>query len=85
MRCRWVVLAAVLSGSVIAGGSEPLRVCLDFFPNPNHAPLYVALVDRLFETRGLDVELIVPANPSDPLKLAAARSVEMDEPGTAPR
>ncbi|MFC2077646.1 ABC transporter substrate-binding protein [Candidatus Bipolaricaulota bacterium] len=54
-----------------------LRVCLDFFPNPNHVPLYLAIVDGLFEARGLDVELIVPANPSDPVKLAAARTIDV--------
>ena len=65
-----------LAISVVASG-EPLRVGLDFFPNPNHVPLYVAIEDGLFRDRGLDVELIVPADPSDPVKLAAARTLDV--------
>jgi len=76
LRCRIVVAAALVALSV-AGAGQSLRVCLDYFPNPNHAPLYVALADRLFEARGLDVEIVVPANPSDPLKLAAARTIDV--------
>jgi putative hydroxymethylpyrimidine transport system substrate-binding protein len=77
LRCKSViVLVGLLVLSAAASGGT-VRVCLDFFPNPNHAPLYVAIVDRLFEAWGLDVELIVPANPSDPVKLAAARTVDV--------
>jgi len=73
-----VFLALLLVGILHAPETRRgLRVCLDFFPNPNHVPLYVAIVDGLFEARGLEVELIVPANPSDPVKLAAARTVDV--------
>lgn len=68
------LLAGALPGSV---GGRPLRVSLDFFPNPNHVPLYVATEEELFSDRGLEVELIVPANPSDPVKLAAARTFDI--------
>ena len=57
--------------------ARALRVSLDFFPNPNHVPLYVAIEAGLFSARDLDVELIVPANPSDPVKLAAARTIDV--------
>jgi putative hydroxymethylpyrimidine transport system substrate-binding protein len=57
--------------------ARPLRISLDFFPNPNHVPLYVAIEDGLFQDRGVDVEIIVPANPSDPAKLAAARTIDV--------
>ena len=73
-----VFLALLLVGILHAPKTRRgLRVCLDFFPNPNHVPLYVAIVDGLFEASGLEGELIVPANPSDPVKLAAARTVDV--------
>jgi len=76
---RWLAaaLVAVFIALMLIGllhapeGEAPLRVSLDFFPNPNHVPFYVAIA------RGLDVEVIVPANPSDPVKLAAARTVDV--------
>ena len=45
---------------------------LDWFVNPDHAPLYVAFEKGYFADRGLDVEFIAPADPNDPPKLVAA-------------
>ncbi|MEN6369323.1 MAG: ABC transporter substrate-binding protein [Thermotogota bacterium] len=74
MRAKLVVLLGVVLALGATAQANPLRVCLDFFPNPNHVPLYVA-AESLKET--LDVELIVPGDPSDPAKLAAARAVDV--------
>jgi len=63
--------------AVSCWATAPLRVVLDFFPNPNHVPLYVAQELRMFDDEGVEVDLIVPANPSDPPLLAAARSFEI--------
>ncbi len=81
------LIAAVLIGVFLAflligilhtpEEARALRISLDFFPNPNHVPLYVAIEDGLFRNRGVDVEIIVPANPSDPVKLAAARAIDV--------
>lgn len=54
-----------------------VRVSLDFFANPNHIPLYVALDRGYFSDEGIEIDIFVPANPSDPVKLAAARAVEV--------
>ena len=59
------------------GGAAPVRISLDFFANPNHIPLYAALDNGYFEEEGIEVEVFVPANPSDPVKLAAAQAVEI--------
>jgi putative hydroxymethylpyrimidine transport system substrate-binding protein len=45
---------------------------LDWFPNADHVPLYAAQQKGIFKQHGLDVELLAPADPSDPLKLVAA-------------
>lgn len=71
------VLLLVLVAMTLAVRSEPLRVSLDFFANPNHVPLYVAESLGYFDEVGIEVEIFVPANPSDPVKLAAAQSVEV--------
>ncbi|HEY8487252.1 MAG TPA: ABC transporter substrate-binding protein, partial [Limnochordales bacterium] len=62
-------------------GSPPaarsrLQLMLDWFPNPDHVPLYYARAAGLFARRGLEVEILVPADPNDPLKLAAAGRVD---------
>lgn len=78
MRTKRVFLVAGLLASLsIVVVGQALRVCLDFFPNPNHAPLYVAVEEGSFAAFGLDVELVVPADPSDPVKLAAARTIDI--------
>ncbi|MEL0144064.1 MAG: ABC transporter substrate-binding protein [Alphaproteobacteria bacterium] len=60
-----------------AAAADKLTVMLDWFINPDHGPLYVALERDEFEKRGLDVELIPPADPNDPPKLVAAGRAEL--------
>lgn len=56
------------------GGSEaqPLSLTLDFYPNADHAGIYMAQKLGYFEEAGLDVEIQTPADPAAPLKLVAA-------------
>ncbi|MEH6402015.1 MAG: ABC transporter substrate-binding protein [Sneathiella sp.] len=51
---------------------EKLTVLLDWFVNPDHAPLIIAQEKGFFKKHGLNVELIAPADPNDPPKLVAA-------------
>jgi len=60
-----------------AAAAEPLTVLLDWFVNPDHAPLIVAQEKGYFSARGLEVELIAPADPNDPPKLVAAGKAEI--------
>ncbi len=60
---------------VLAG--DKLTILLDWYINPDHAPLYVALEKGFFAARGLDVELLAPANPNDPPKLVAAGKADI--------
>jgi putative hydroxymethylpyrimidine transport system substrate-binding protein len=52
--------------------ADKLTVMLDWFINPDHGPLVVALEKGFFAEAGLEVELIEPADPNDPPKLVAA-------------
>lgn len=62
----------VLAGLGTSHAQEKLTVLLDWFVNPDHAPLIVAQELGLFERAGLDVELVAPADPSAPPRLVAA-------------
>ncbi len=56
---------------------QPLTLMLDWFPNADHVPLYVAQQKGWFEDQGLQVTFQVPAATADPLKLAAAGQVDL--------
>ena len=55
----------------------PIRVMLDWFLNPNHAPLIVAEQQGFFKKYHLTVTLITPSDPSDTLKLVAANQSDI--------
>ena len=49
-----------------------VTLLLDWFPNVDHAPLYVAQENKIFGKHGLEVELLWGGDPDAPLKLVAA-------------
>lgn len=51
---------------------EKVTLLLDWFPNVDHAPLYVAQENKIFAKHGLAVELKWGEDPNAPLKLVAA-------------
>jgi putative hydroxymethylpyrimidine transport system substrate-binding protein len=57
-------------GSVKA--AEPLTLLLDWFINPDHAPILVAEELGYFDAVDLDVEIVAPADPNAPPRLVAA-------------
>ncbi|CTQ55030.1 Putative thiamine biosynthesis protein [Roseibium album] len=66
---------AVSAGLLVSApvqAAEKLTVLLDWFTNPDHAPVITAQTKGFFEAEGLDVELIEPADPAMPPKLVAA-------------
>ncbi len=72
-----VTLLLVLSGSTGVWAKEKITVLLDWFVNPDHAPLFIALEKGYFADQGLEVELIAPSNPNDPPKLVAAGKADI--------
>ncbi len=73
MRLRIIAfITAFLLPLNMAIAEEKLTVLLDWFVNPDHAPLIIAKEKGIFKANGLDVELIAPADPNDPPKLVAA-------------
>jgi putative hydroxymethylpyrimidine transport system substrate-binding protein len=69
-----LALAACGKKSSDAGGDErqPFSLTLDFYPNPDHAGIYMAQKLGYFEEAGLDVSINAPSDPSAPIRLLAA-------------
>ena len=70
-------LFAALLIAAPAQAAEPFTVMLDWFVNPDHGPIIVAQSRGYFADAGLEVEIIAPADPNDPPKLAAAGKADL--------
>ncbi|MEK1886727.1 MAG: ABC transporter substrate-binding protein [Phyllobacterium sp.] len=62
---------------VPAMAADKLTVLLEWFVNPDHAPLVIAREKGYFADVGLDVELIPPADPAAPPRLVAAKQADI--------
>lgn len=51
---------------------QSFHLTLDFYPNPDHAGIYMAEKLGYFEEAGLDVEIETPSDPALPVKQVAA-------------
>jgi putative hydroxymethylpyrimidine transport system substrate-binding protein len=67
-----VLASLALVAPAAAQTRVKLTLLLDWFVNPNHAPIVVAQQRGLFAKHGLDVEIIEPSDPSAPPRLIAA-------------
>lgn len=67
----WSLMALLLAAAP-ARAADKLTVLLDWFTNPDHAPVITAHTKGFFAAEGLEVELIEPADPAMPPKLVAA-------------
>ena len=76
MKAIGIALGLFFSPFVNAA-NQPITVLLDWFINPDHAPLIIAEQQGLFEKAGLNVTLVEPADPSLPPKLAAAKKADL--------
>jgi putative hydroxymethylpyrimidine transport system substrate-binding protein len=57
------------------GDREAFNLTLDFYPNPDHAGIYMAEKLGYFEEAGLDLSIATPSDPSLPIKeVATGRS-----------
>lgn len=78
---RLFAIAVLFIVWVFASGSaqSQLILVLDWLPNPNHVPLYVAQEMGFFAAEGLSVLLQAPTafDPSDPAKLAASSRADL--------
>ena len=76
MKRMCLTFLLILALAVPAMGKE-ITLVLDWFPNVDHIPLYVAQQKGYFDEEGLEVKMIPPSESADALKLAAAGRVEL--------
>ncbi len=73
----FISLSILLISSNSVFANEKITLLLDWFVNPDHGPIIIAQEKGIFEDAGLQVEIIPPANPSDPPKLVAAGKADI--------
>lgn len=57
--------------------TQKFTLVLDYFPNADHAGIYAAKASGAFAKAGLDVDIKVPGDPADPLKLVASGKADL--------
>ncbi|MDD9303014.1 MAG: ABC transporter substrate-binding protein [Desulfobacter sp.] len=75
--CILLLLAMILLVPVSGMAAEKLKLMLDWFPNVDHLPIYLARDAGYFADQGVEVEIITPSETSDALKLAASGNVDL--------
>jgi putative hydroxymethylpyrimidine transport system substrate-binding protein len=70
-------IAALAASSAARAAPEPVTLMLDWYKNPNHAPILLAQARGDYARAGLAVTIQEPADPNDPPKLAAAGRVDV--------
>ena len=70
-----VALTAFISGQAMA--NEKLPLVLDWYINPDHAPIMVAEQIGAFKAQGLDVKIVPPSDPALPPRLVAAGQADL--------
>ncbi len=74
-RILGIVAALLIASPAIA--QDKMTLILDWFINPDHGPIIIAQEKGYFADQGLDVEIIPPADPSDPPKMVAAGQADL--------
>lgn len=73
----FALLLFLFSVAAFAAEEKPLTLVLDWFVNPDHAPILVAVQRGYFQQVGVKVKLIQPADPMDGPKLVAAGKADI--------
>ncbi len=69
--------ALALMLALPAQAADEMTLILDWFVNPDHGPIIVAQELGYFAEQDLEVEIIAPADPSDPPKMVAAGRADL--------
>ncbi|GAA6201954.1 ABC transporter substrate-binding protein [Aquicoccus sp. SU-CL01552] len=75
MKSTLTALALLIATPALA--QDKMTVVLDWFVNPDHGPIVIAEENGYFADAGLEVEVIAPADPADPPKMAAAGRADL--------
>ena len=72
-----VIALFFINSPMVFSAEKKLTLMLDWFPNVDHLPIYVAKEMGYFAAEGLKIKIISPSETSDGLKLAASGNVDM--------
>lgn len=70
-----LLLVTALSGQ--AAAADDVTLMLDWYMNPDHAPIIVAEQIGAFKDAGLNVNIVPPSDPSLPPRLVAAKKADL--------
>lgn len=71
------LLVTCIGLALPAAAQDRLTLILDWYVNPDHAPIVLAQEKGFFADQGLQVEIIAPADPAEPPKLVAAGKADL--------
>ncbi len=74
---HFLAILALTLFTTPALAQDRMTVMLDWFINPDHGPIILAQELGYFKDAGLEVELVTPADPNDPPRMAAAGRVDL--------
>jgi putative hydroxymethylpyrimidine transport system substrate-binding protein len=77
LHTRTLLVAFILMAAVPCALAQDLTLMLDWFPNVDHLPIYVAQEKGYFAVEDLQVKIIIPSDTADALKLAVAGQVDL--------
>lgn len=69
--------AALILSAMPVLAQDKVTLLLDWFVNPDHGPIIIAQENGYFADQNLEVEIIAPADPSDPPKMVAAGRADL--------
>ncbi|WP_112309609.1 ABC transporter substrate-binding protein [Pseudogemmobacter bohemicus] len=72
-----LALMATFSLTEPALAQDSMTLILDWYVNPDHGPVIIAQEKGFFADAGLAVEIIAPADPTEPPKLVAAGQADL--------
>lgn len=72
-----LILSLILFSASSSMAAKKLTLMLDWFPNIDHLPIYVAQQQGYFTEKGLEIEIITPSDTADALKLSATGNVDI--------
>ena len=67
----------IFSSASTFSAPKNISIGLDWFINPDHAPIIIANEKNYFKEKNINVEIIEPADPNDPPKLVAAGKIDI--------
>ncbi|WP_069300474.1 ABC transporter substrate-binding protein [Neptunicoccus sediminis] len=76
MKLTSLVAVLTLTASPLLA-QDKMTLLLDWFVNPDHGPVIVAQEKGYFADQNLEVEIVAPADPSDPPKMVAAGKADL--------